>query len=818
MHKKMLGGNSLVKFGRKPAGGVCVLIFAGALTLAGAPAALADGGHSLAAAVAGARAGIITTVAGGPGGPAPGRTVALDKPCGVASGRDALYFTEAAHDVVRRLDPRNGVLSTADGTGATGLDGIGGSPLWSPCAVAVDAAGNLVIADVGHDAVKVKAARDGVFYGARMRAGHVYVVGGAEAFQSPDAVAVDRHGNLLVTTETQTGDDSGTQPGEAAIYVLAGAEGTFYGQAMVPGNIYPLAGCISLYCPPGFGDDGPVASATFGSYLPGVVVDRSGNVLIADADNGLIRVVAAATGRFYGRAMTAGDVYTIAGGGSALGDGGPAGHAMLGSPHGVALDRAGNVLLSDPVHERIRLVAVRTGRIYGRRMTAGDIYTLAGNGKAGFVGDGGPALRAELNGPGEVAFDSKGNLAFIDQGDSRVRLVAARTGVLYGRKMTAGHIYTVAGNGQAAYLGDGGLATRAELSPFFAAFSDGGDQGQLDPDGLAVSRDGSIVVADSAENRVRLVAARSGVFYGHAMTARHIYTVAGTGTSGFSGDGGPATRARLFDPGGIAVDRAGNIVVSDLRNERIRVIAARTGSFYGRRMTTGNIYTLAKTSNPVGLAVDGNGNVIAADGSASLVVVAGKTGRFYGQQMTAGKTYTLQPAPVGEAFMVSTSVAVDHLGNLVVGNVFGPVLVIPVKPGTFYGMPMIPGHAYLVAGGGNGELSGDGGPAINAGIGWIGAVAVDAAGNLLVADTTDDRIRVVAEHDGTFYGVKMTAGDIYTVAGSGTPDSENLHGGFSGDGGPATKAVLFAPCGIAPYGKGLLILDDRNNRVRAVSG
>ena len=491
---------------------------------------------------------------------------------------------------------------------------------------------------------------------------------------------------------------------------------------------------------------------------------------------------------------------------------------MLSSPHGVTLDGSGNVVISDTGHDRIRVVAVRTGRFYGRRMTAGDIYTMAGNSQARFGRRRRPGAAGGLRRPGDVAFDSAGNLAVIDQGDSLVRLVASRTGVLYGRTMTAGHIYTMAGNGQPAYLGDGGLATRAQLSPFFAVLNDGEPPGQLDPGGLAVGRDGSIVVADSASDRVRLVAARSGVFYGRAMKARHIYTVAGTGISGFSGDGGPAIRARLSHPGGVAVDGAGNIVVSDLGNGRVRVIAARTGTFYGQRMTTGDIYTIAGTGSPMGLAVDGNGNVIAADGSASIVVVAGKTGWFYGLRMTAGKTYTLRPAPVGQVFIVSTSVAVDHHGNLVVGNVFGQVQVIPARPGTFYGQTMSPGHAYLVAGSGCCELSGDGGPAINASIGWVGAVAVDAAGNLLVADTMNDRIRVVAEQAGAFYGVRMSAGDIYTVAGSGKPYSNNLWGGFSGDGGPATKAVLYTPCGIAPYGKGLLILDDRNNRVRAISG
>ena len=115
-------------------------------------------------------------------------------------------------------------------------------------------------------------------------------------------------------------------------------------------------------------------------------------------------------------------------------------------------------------------------------------------------------------------------------------------------------------------------------------------------------------------------------------------------------------------------------------------------------------------------------------------------------------------------------------------------------------------------------FTGDGRPATKARLDGPAAVAVDSAGNLLVADAVNGRIRVVAERTGSFYGKKMTAGDIYTRVGSGPVIDGEFAGGFSGDGGPATSAVLFAPSGVAPFGKGLVVLDDRNNRVRAVSG
>src|SRR5207244_1504297 len=124
-------------------------------------------------------------------------------------------------------------------------------------------------------------------------------------------------------------------------------------------------------------------------------------------------------------------------------------------------------------------------------------------------------------------------LVIADMSGSRIRVVAAGAGTFYGQAMTAGDIYTVAGTGQFGFAGEGHLATTAKL--------DG-------PSAVAVDGAGNLVIADSGNDRVRVVAARTGTFYGQAMTARHIYTVAGNGTYGFSGDGGPATAAGLASP------------------------------------------------------------------------------------------------------------------------------------------------------------------------------------------------------------------------------------------------------------------------------
>jgi len=256
------------------------------------------------------------------------------------------------------------------------------------------------------------------------------------------------------------------------------------------------------------------------------------------------------------------------------------------------------------------------------------------------------------------------------------------------------------------------------------------------------------------------------------------------------------------------VDLAGNVLVSDGVNARVRAIAVASSRFYGRRMTAGHIYTIAgggkgtadgilatrAAVSPYGLAVDRHGNVVIASGSSgNLQVVAGSTGTFYRRKMTRGHIYTLtgkQPSGV----IGVDAVAVDRAGNLV-ATAFAfrhVVKVRAVRAGRFYGRPMTAGHFY--------------------------AVAVDAAGNLLIADIVDARIRVVVERAGWFYGKKMRVGCIYTVADSGPTYLDGFAGGFSGDGGSAARAVLFAPCGVAPWGQGLVLLDSRNNRVRAVSG
>jgi hypothetical protein len=298
-------------------------------------------------------------------------------------------------------------------------------------------------------------------------------------------------------------------------------------------------------------------------------------------------VLAAQTGRFYGQAMTTGDIYTIAGDGTQGfgGDRRPAVSAELDTPLRATVDAAGNVLISDSFNQRIRVLAAQTGRFYGQAMTTGDIYTIAGDGTAGFTGDGGPATATGLYKPLHVTVDTPGNLVFCDERDNRVRVIAAATGTFYRQPMTAGDIYTIAGTGKRGTTGDGGPATRAEVG---------------EPAGVTLDAAGNLLIATRNSGRIRVVAAKTGRFYGQAMTAGQIYNIAGGGTGGL-GDGGPATSGELLQPGAVLVDAAGNVLISDTGDKRIRVVAAKTGRFYEQAMTAGDIYTIAGGGGTGGL-------------------------------------------------------------------------------------------------------------------------------------------------------------------------------------------------------------------------
>ncbi len=422
----------------------------------------AAGAQAATAQTARPAAGIMTTVAGGPGGPGPATGVGISV-CAVKFAHGALYLS--GNGMVRRVDPRTGQLTTpvADWSRVTAnpYDIYSNS---DPCGITVDSAGNLL--EAAGTQIKVMAARSGHFYGRAMAAGHIYVVVNrsrvqraygtpsgngrpaiaAELSQAND-VELDHTGNVIVTDAGVAGGRD-YPPSGAQVRVVAERTGRFYGQKMTAGDIYTVAGARYKSA-----TRSTLATRTWLGLTIGTVrTDRSGN-LVVTVDNkyisselssaAAVQVVAVRTGRFYGRRMIAGHMYSIAGNGTnghSSGDGGPATKAGLDCAAGVALDHNGNVIIADC--NQVRVVAEHSARFYGRRMTSGGIYAIAGLGQVGDSGDSGPAAQAAVNAEG-VTVDNVGNVVVNEVG--LTRLIATRTGRFYGKQMRAAKIYLIAG-------------------------------------------------------------------------------------------------------------------------------------------------------------------------------------------------------------------------------------------------------------------------------------------------------------------------------------------------------------------------------------
>jgi PKD repeat protein len=318
--------------------------------------------------------------------------------------------------------------------------------------------------------------------------------------------------------------------------------------------------------------------------------------------------------------------------GGFAGDGGQATSALLNRPRGIAVDRRGNVYVADENNQRIR------------KLSAGTITTIAGTGVAGFSGDGGQATSAELEEPIDVAVDSRGAVYIADALNNRIR------------RVSGGTITTVAGTGVAGFSGDGGEATSARLDQPFA---------------VAVDGRGDVFIADAGNNRIRKVSGGT------------ITTVAGTGTAGFSGDGGQATRAQLARPSGVAVDDQGDLYIADTGNYRIRKVSG------------GVITTVAGTG------------------------ASGSTGD--GSPATSariGTVYSLEVDRMGSVYLADFS-------NNRIRKVGGGVIT-------------------TLAGSGTPGFTGDGGPADGAQLSGPLGVGLDGQGDLYLADTSNERVREIA--------------------------------------------------------------------------
>lgn len=670
---------------------------------------------------------------------------ALVLPCGASAGR-----------------PQQGIITTVAGGGANS-NSASSADLGQPGFVAVDPVGNIFVsANFMNQVFKIDPAGNfSVLAGSGI---HDFSGDGGAAssatLASPAGVATDRLGNIFIVdsgnqrvrrVDAATGiittvAGNGTlgfsgDNGPATAASLLDPEGITVDQA---GNLFIAdygnlrvrrvdggTGVISTVVgngTRGFGGDGGLATNAMLNLPWNVALDVQGNLFVADTSNYRIRRVDAVT-----QIIT-----TVAGGGpGTLGDGGLATNAFLNTPFGLAIDGSGNLLIADTGDERIRRVDHATGII----------NTTVGNGNAGFSGDGGPGSTASLNFPMSIALDANANLIFADTFNNRVRRVTAATG----------RIDTVAGGGNG---GDGGPSSTGIL---------------CQPYGLSVDNFGNIFIADTLNQRIRRVDAKSGV----------ISTVTGVGVPGNSGDGGAATNAAVSSPRGVAADASGNVYVGDQGNQLVR-----------RVDLSANTITSPVSSGLAfagGVGVDGSGNLYIADSGHQVILrMDTKSG---GVSTVAGNGTAGYAGDNGPALSASLNlpqgVAVDSSGNLFIADTSNNVI---------RRVDAVSRIITTVAGNGTAGFIGDGGPATSASLSVPERVAVDTSGNLFIADLANNRVR----------RVDVATGVITTVAGNGTL-------GFAGDNGPATSASLGAPAdvGVDIFGN-VYIADLLNNRIRRV--
>ena len=489
------------------------------------------------------------------------------------------------------------------------------------------------------------------------------------------------------------------------------------------------------------GDGGPATAASFDNPR-GIAVDASGNVYVADEHNNRVRKIS-----------TTGIVTTVAGNGTYgfSGDNGPATAAKLAAPWGMAVDSAGNIYIADTDNNRVR-------KVDGN----GVITTIAGNGTAGSKGDGSLGPAAELNEPLGLAVDAAGaNLYIADFGNFLIRKVSLANDIMS----------TVVGKGTESSAGDGGAPLNAGL---------------FDPEGVAIDNAGDLFISEARGNKIREVSA-SGV----------VSTIAGNGVAAYSGDGSVATQASLAFPAAVAVNSAnGNVYISDTSNKRIRVI-------YGNLISTlagngnyqysgdGGSALTAQMDLPNGVTVDGSGNLYIADelnNRVRKVTPQGVISTYAG----GGSVYGEAGPATSAALNIPISVLADNAGN---------IYLIDYENFRVRKISASSGNITTVAGSGKIGYTGDNGLATSASLAYMSGIALDKANsNLYIADSSWGVIRKVS----------LSSGIITTVAGNGTY-------GFSGDGGPATKAQLNDPEGIAVDGGGNLYISDQGNfRIRRV--
>ncbi|MBV9761032.1 MAG: choice-of-anchor D domain-containing protein [Acidobacteriaceae bacterium] len=628
-------------------------------------------------------------------------------------------------------------LSVYAGGGPNNLPATSANLQW-PEAIALDHAGNFYVASI-NSVYKVNSAGVLTIFAGTGNSGYAGDGGLAThaILYGPEGVAADSLGNVYIADTSN-----------CVIRKVTAKTGVIATVAGTPQSC-------------GFSGDGAAATSAELSSPTGVAVDGAGNLYIADEKNQRIRKVAASTG----------NISTIAGTGQASfsGNGGPATSAALDDPYTVALDGTGNVYIADQGNYLIRKVAAGTGTI----------TTYAGDRTKGFAGDGGYAIVAEIGTVYGIALDAAGNLFIADNTYGVVREVN-----------TSGIISTVAGTPRSCeFEGDGGPATSARMcGPYAVAVSTSGSTDQL-------------YIADFGNLRIR-----------EATLGGNISTVAGNGLVNYA-PGVTATGASLYYPYGASFDASGDMYIADTKNCVVRKVTASSGDIGAVAGTppywnpgdtsncgysgNGGAATSALLNNPQKAIADSSGNLYIADTQNCVIrKVAASTGDITTFAGTANScSYGGDGGLATSAHLnLPTGLAFDSSGNLYIAdqanNVIRKVIAASEEIQTVAGDN--------AKGGG---FSGDGGPATSAQLNNPHGIGFDASGDLLIADTTNNRVRVV-----------NTGGIINTIAGNGPP-------GYTGDGVPATQTGLYSPQAVAVDAAGdVLIADFGNNRIRWING
>ena len=467
----------------------------------------------------------------------------------------------------------------------------------------------------------------------------------------------------------------------------------------------------------GFNGDGIPGPLAYVNSVHRVAVDASGNIYIADSGNNRVRFLNISTGFMSTIAGTGTHAYN--------GDNILAASAQVANPIAVALDQLGNVFIADTDNYRVRKINV-----------SGYISTIAGTGANGYNGDHIPGTSASFEYPCGVAADTHGNVYIADSAICRIMMVNVSTGI----------IISLGGTGTCGYSGDGAAATSAAMTPT----------------DVFVTTNGNIYFADDASARVRMIASGTGI----------ITTVVGNGAYAYNGDNLPATSAGT-SPVAIKLDSNGNMYIADGQN-RVRFVAAQTGvlttiagggTYNGVNEYNGDNFpaTQATICPANGVAVDSSNNVYIGDlcnqrvrkvsGTPLITTVAGNgNGAFTSDNVVATTS----------ALFGVTKLAFDSRGNLYIcDSENNRVRMVNASTGILV----------TVAGTGTASYNGDNIAAVTATLNSPFGIALDVFGNLFIADSSNQRVRVV----------NVTTGIIKTVAGSGAV-------GYNGDHIPATSA------------------------------